>query len=100
MFLIIRLAFIYRVLRPPMQMLFSDESVVFGKTDFWVQNFLHLGQKLKKQLARCGGAAKPVINGLAKTGIGNGGNSYLGNIGSINRMQHRKQIGRSFNQIA
>jgi hypothetical protein len=29
-----RLAFIYRYLRPPMQMLFSDESVVFGKTDF------------------------------------------------------------------
>ncbi|MGB2073028.1 MAG: hypothetical protein ACPHX7_07280 [Candidatus Puniceispirillaceae bacterium] len=47
-FLIIRLTFIYRVLRPPMQMLFSDESVVFGKTDFWAQNFMHLGQKLKK----------------------------------------------------
>jgi len=31
-----------------MQMLFSDESVVFGETDFWAQNFLHLGQKLKK----------------------------------------------------
>tara|TARA_B100001059_G_C17538955_1_gene429381 strand:+ start:65 stop:340 length:276 start_codon:yes stop_codon:yes gene_type:complete len=47
-FLTIRLAFIYRYLRPPMQMLFSDESVVFGETDFWAQNFLHLGQKLKK----------------------------------------------------
>jgi len=28
------LAFIYKYLCPPMQMLFSDESVVFGKTDF------------------------------------------------------------------
>jgi hypothetical protein len=31
-----------------MQMLFSDESVVFGKTDFLAQNFPHLGQKLKR----------------------------------------------------
>jgi hypothetical protein len=31
-----------------MQMLFSDESVVFGKTDFWAQKFTHLWQKLKR----------------------------------------------------
>jgi hypothetical protein len=42
------MVFIYRYLRPPMQMLFSDESVVFGETDFWAKNCLHLGQKLKK----------------------------------------------------
>jgi hypothetical protein len=39
-----RMVFIYRYLRPPMQMLFSDESVVFGKTDFWAQKFTHLWQ--------------------------------------------------------
>jgi hypothetical protein len=38
-YLIIRLAFTYRYLRLPMQMLFSDERVAFGKIDVWAQNF-------------------------------------------------------------